>query len=99
MHIADICYPESYLRTPMYELPFPQGTGEVCEVAGPIVEEESGYGYVRGSVEHLEQTDGWQELVTHEAVDQMAVKERRKRGLEDGVLNEEGKRKKKSRKG
>jgi hypothetical protein len=62
MYIADICYPESYLRTPIYELSFPHpkwhvklGTGEVYEGACPIVEEydkEVGsVGKVRESVE------------------------------------------------
>jgi hypothetical protein len=65
MHMANILYPESYLRTPIYALPFPHpkwhvkpGTGEAYEVISPIWEEydaEVGYrgsvGSVRDSVE------------------------------------------------
>jgi hypothetical protein len=68
MYIADICYPESYLRTPVHELPFPHPkwhvkpvTGEVYEVTSPMLEEydpEIGcidsVGEVRESVEHEE---------------------------------------------
>jgi len=64
-HLTDISYPESYLRTPIYALPFPHpkwhvkvGTGEAYEVTSPIWEEydaELGYvnsvGEVRESIE------------------------------------------------
>ena len=34
IHIADICYPESYLRTPIYELPKWQGKPDMGEKRG-----------------------------------------------------------------
>jgi len=53
-HMTNIPYPESYLRTPIYALPFPHpkwhvkvGTGEAYEVTSPIWEEyDAEMGYV-----------------------------------------------------
>jgi hypothetical protein len=70
--MTDISYPESYLRTPTYALPFPHpkwhvktGTGEVYEVTSPIWEEydaEVGHvnsvGGVRESVENCKGDEG-----------------------------------------
>ena len=52
--MTNIPYPESYLRTPIYALPFPHpkwhvkvGTGEAYEVTSPIWEEyDAEMGYV-----------------------------------------------------
>ncbi|KAF1847060.1 uncharacterized protein K460DRAFT_52590 [Cucurbitaria berberidis CBS 394.84] len=65
IHVADISYPESFMRTPVSMLPFPHpkwhvrpSTGEIYEVTSPILEEydpEIGYidsvGEVRESIE------------------------------------------------
>jgi len=70
--MTDITYPESYLRTPIYALPFPHpkwhvkvGTGEAYEVTSPIWEEydaEVGYvnsvGEVRTSIESRVEDEG-----------------------------------------
>ncbi|CAO2655289.1 Nn.00g103530.m01.CDS01 [Neocucurbitaria sp. VM-36] len=68
IHVADISYPESFMRTPVAMLPFPHpkyhirpSTGEIYEVTSPILEEydcepEMGYidsvGEVRESIEN-----------------------------------------------
>jgi len=89
--MTDIPYPESYLRTPIYALPFPHpkwhvkvGTGEAYEVTSPIWEEydaEVGYvnsvGEARESIEICEGDEGDKENSVEKDT------RRGKRGLDD----------------
>ncbi|KAG9190965.1 hypothetical protein G6011_09053 [Alternaria panax] len=88
--MADVSYPESYLRTPIYALPFPHpkwhvkaGTGKVYEVTSPIWEEyDAEVGYVNSVGEVKESVEGCDGIKSVEGKNEKESSRKTKRRLD-----------------